>query len=287
VIECEANDCNKSNSASIGAFAARNSNITFLRCVAHDNTGSNTSGFLIDLSPSVVENCIADTNGKWGIGFVASAGGYTIVKNCDIYNNVSDGINIATGHTSPVWIENTNLVKNGGSGINNVSVINVGGVYNLLEPAAGTTANGGADVLNNLTADPAPVTFAANTTPWIDPDNGNFGLTPATAAVAAGRGAFTTTASSYGPTVGYPDIGAADAPSPTATATATPTPTATATPTFTPCAPTPTPTNTPTPTATATATATATNTPTPTPSATSTPTATACSGGENSYNHAE
>ena len=105
-------------------------------------------------------------------------------------------------------IQNCNFIKNTGKGINNVSVTNSGDVFNC-GYGAGTQANGSADTLNNLTTTGA-VTYASNVAPWVDGPNGDFSINLA-AAEGVGRGAFTETAASYGPTVGYPDIGAAQA----------------------------------------------------------------------------
>jgi hypothetical protein len=234
VTECEFYGNNTANTASkAGLFLLGNTLVK--RSFIHDNTGSNTIGCLVTGNGNIIDHSVIATNGKYGVSITSSLTGVVnTVSNCDIYNNGSDGINIATALTSEVWIENTNFVKSTGAGINNVSVVNFGYVYNCAY-GAGTQANGSADTLNNLTQ-PSFVTYASNTTPWIDPANGNFAITPASAAVAAGRGAFTTTASSYGPTVGYPDIGAADAATPTPTPSATATATATATPTATACA---------------------------------------------------
>jgi hypothetical protein len=123
-----------------------------------------------------------------------------------LYNNTSNGINIATALSTHVWIENCNFVKNGGAGINNISVINTGFVYNC-GYGAGTQANGSGDTINNLVQS-GTVTYGSNLTPWVDPANGDFRIN-LLAANFAGRGAFTETASSYAGTIGTPDIGAA------------------------------------------------------------------------------
>ncbi len=279
--ECEAYGNNTSNTAAKGGFRFGTAGTRLIRCISHDNTGSNTSGLVMAIN-GLVQHCVFDTNGQYGVNVTATTGG-TYIGNSDFYNNGSDGINVASTVLAPGFvIENNNFIKNTGAGINNVSVKDSGFLYNN-GYGAGTQANGSADTLNNLTADPASVTYSSNITPWVDPANGDFRISPAGAGVGTGRGAFTETAASYAGTIGYPCIGAAEAATPTATptstatatatstATSTFTPTATATASFTPCAacvivtPTPTSTATFTPTATATATATATSTPTATP----------------------
>lgn len=208
VSECEAYGNNTSNTSSQGGFYVDGGTTIFQRCVAHDNTGSNTSGFYVASNGVNIIGCIADTNGQSGISFNVADASAIAVDSCDLYNNGSDGINIVSGCTDPFWIENCNFIKNAGKGINNVSTVNIGYVFNC-GYGAGTQANGSADTLNNLVTSGA-VTYANDVTPWSDPANGVWNITLA-AAKNAGRGAFTETAASYGPTVGYPDIGAAQA----------------------------------------------------------------------------
>lgn len=315
-IECEAYDCNKANTASIGGFRFGNGTVS-IRPYSHDHSaGSNGHGFVTSDHCTLIDP-IADSNG--GSNFLISSvtnPGVVVILNSDAYNATGDGINVASGITGGwLYVENGNLTKNGGKGINNVTGAAFPGLTYNLGYGTGTQANGASDTLGGI-AQSGNVTYASNASPYTAPTTGNFSINLA-AAQGAGRGAFTETDGTNTGTVGYPDIGAAQAlpgctfPTPTATPTATatststptntptPTPTATFTPTITPCAPTPTatatwtPTPTFTPTATATntptptATATSTPTPTPTPSATSTPTATACAGGEVSYNHSD
>lgn len=301
--ECEAYANNKSNTSGFSAFQI-GSQATLSRCYSHDNTGANTAGIAITTSQgAAVDHCILDTNG--GHGILITTNTKARITNSDFYNNTGDGIHFNAGLVANSYvIENSNFIKNGGKGINNASVGVSGYVYNC-GYGAGTQANGSSDTLGSLEAIGA-ITYASNVTPWNAPATGDFSINLA-AAQGAGRGAFTETDGTNTGTVGFPDIGAAQAlpgctfPTPTSTPTSTstntptPTPTATATPSFTPCAPTPTATatftptatatDTPTPTATATATAsftpcicpptpTPTNTPTPTATATNTPTPT-------------
>jgi len=246
-------------------------NVSIMNTIAHDNTGSNTDGFLLNGSSISVVNSIADTNGRHGFASGTTAHDIYLWQ-CDAYNNGTDGLKIANTTTSAsnYVIRNCNFIKNGGWGVN--TALTTGRMWGYMDNCgfgAGTQANG-SGTTNNVDAlvITGSVTYASNFVPYVDGPNGNFQLVGA--ALGAGRGTFTTTASSYGPSVGFPDIGAVEAPTPTATPTATatatftptatatatftPTATATATASFTPCAPTP----------TATATATPTNTPTPT-----------------------
>lgn len=211
VVESEFYDCNKSNTSGGSALSLTTSNA--IRCTVHDNAGSNTDGISVTAGPSLVENCVIDTNGHNGITLNSgSRNGLFRVTNNDIYNNSGEAINIPSGNVNAVWIENNNFIKNTGAGINNATVsanLMSGFSYNN-GYGAGTQANGSADTLGNI-AESGKVTYASNVTPWVDPANGDFSINLA-AAEGAGRGAFTETQSYSAPnTVGYPDIGAAQA----------------------------------------------------------------------------
>lgn len=204
--ECEAYDCNKSNTASQGGFLASDS-VRFVRCVAHDNSGNANSGFVLNGGSATLINCISDTNGLYGVN-ITSGSNLTMnsIINSDIYNNTSDGVHTAASGPG-LLIENTNLIKNGGAGINNATKAQGFSFNNGY--GAGTQANGSGDTLLNI-AESGKVTYASNVTPWVDPANGDFRIN-LSAAYNAGRGAFTETQGYSSPnTVGYPDIGAAN-----------------------------------------------------------------------------
>lgn len=211
-VECEAYDNNKSNTSGKGGIVLNLSQavVGCYRCISHDNTGSNTAGFVISNSGAVLSNCVSDTNGGKGVNVSAGATATNIrIQNCDIYNNGSDGIGIATSsNTVTFFIENNNLIKNTGAGINVTSTTGSynGYVFNC-GYGAGTQANGSADTLGDLVQS-GTVTYASNVTPWVDPANGDFRIT-LSSAKNAGRGAFTQTDGSSTGTVGFPDIGAA------------------------------------------------------------------------------
>ncbi len=200
LIECEAYGNCTAGTASTAGFKCVGTVAIFIRCVAHDNTidgffGSGTGSYI------TLINCIADTNAT-GVD-CTTAGAF--IFNSDFYNHSATGIIFASGNTGQVWIENCNFVLNVSAGINSVSAVNSGFVYNC-GYGSGTQANG-ADSIGNLQQS-GTVTYAANVTPWVDPANGDFSIN-LSQAQSAGRGAFTETASSYTGTVGYPDIGAA------------------------------------------------------------------------------
>ena len=206
VIECEAFGCNQSNTALLAGFHLT-SCILAARCISHDNTGSNAIGFAI--AHCHLQSCIADSNGSYGFWADATAG--MLLIRCDSYNNGSDGLRDNVSGTSILYyIESCNFIKNGGYGINaSVTGTTPSGRIVNCGFGSGTQANtsGQTNGLNSIDV-AGSITYAANTSPWTDPANGDFRISLA-AAKGTGRGTYTQTAASYAGTLGYPDIGAA------------------------------------------------------------------------------
>ncbi len=205
-VECEGYACNANNTGGLGAFTSGGGRNLFLRCIAHDNSGSNADGFFFNGGTAI--NCIAETNGRAGFNCNGAAIGY-LLSGCDAYNNGADGIKLSGASSFELHhIENCNLVKNtgygingSGSGIKHGTIINCGfGSGTQVNTSGQTNALNSMEVLGSIT-------YAANVTPWVDPANGDFRITLA-AAKGAGRGTFTETQASYAGTIGYPDIGA-------------------------------------------------------------------------------
>jgi hypothetical protein len=214
--ECEAYDNNKSNTAGNAGFKL-SSNAFLENCISHDNTGSNTDGFtcLLNAIPVIFINCIADTNGRHGFAISGTNSPTVSFWQCDAYNNAGDGIkNLLTTTNSYTTIKNCNFIKNAGWGIN--SALTTGRWFGTIENCgfgAGTQANvSGTTNAIDLMFISGSVTYATGVTPWVDPANGDFRIN-LQAAADAGRGAFTETAAGYAGTIGFPDIGAAAAPS--------------------------------------------------------------------------
>lgn len=207
--ECEAYDNNKSNTSSLAGFNdASTAGSYYSYCYSHDNTGSNTAGFIASGSGTTVtyDNCISETNG--GIGISLTGGASVKINNCDLYNNGSDGINSGmTQNASSLIIQNCNFVKNTGKGIN-VTVNSASGMVANNGYGSGTQANGSADSLKSLYDFGTSITYASGVTPWVDPANEDFNIN-LSAANFAGRGAFVETDGTSSVTVGHPDIGAA------------------------------------------------------------------------------
>jgi hypothetical protein len=204
VQECEAYGCNQSNTAGKYGFAA--TGVTyFRRCISHDNAGSNSGGFLVQVAGGL-DFCIADSNG--GVGINLNPGGFLAWANgCDLYNNGGNGITIGPSATAVVFVQNCNLVKNGGYGIQG-SGSTRHGVVRSCDFGSGTQANtsGQTNALGGV-QESGSVTYAADVTPWTDPANGDFRINLA-AAKGAGRGSFTQTQVGYAGMVAYPDVGA-------------------------------------------------------------------------------
>lgn len=205
-IECEAYACNQSNTSALGGFDVQSASSNVVRCIAHNNAGSNSFGYFL-AERNFVVGCIAATNG--GIGFKFSANFQAWIINSDAYENGSDGINLANTSQGGFYICNCNLVKNGGYGINGSGAgARIGFVSNC-GFGAGTMANtsGTTTGLKSM-VELGSVNYANDVTPWADPANGDFRIS-LTAAKGTGRGSYTQTASGYAGTVSYPDIGAA------------------------------------------------------------------------------
>lgn len=211
VIECEAYACNGSNTAATGGFNSATAISTFVRCISHDNSTANASGYVVGFGSNFF-HCISESN--TAKGWLVSAAQTTTMIGCDAYNNGSDGIDYS-GTATGILLESCNFVKNGTSGTGY-------GINSSANPAsrngfivkcgfgAGTQANDDGDILTTLLGVSVldSVSYSADAVPWVDPANGDFRITLSTAK-SAGRGTFTQTASSYTGTIGYPDIGAA------------------------------------------------------------------------------
>lgn len=204
-IECEAYNCNQANTANFGGFAASTASQLYIRCISHNNSGSNSVGFFCSSAATYV-GCIADTNGAYGLSTTVSTA--ITMTGCDFYANVSDGVRLDNPSAAHIYIENCNFVKNGGYGINgNSAQIRNGAIINC-GFGAGTQVNtSGTTTGLSAIIESGSITYASNVTPWVDPANGDFRINLGTAK-GTGRGAFTQTAASYAGTVGYPDVGA-------------------------------------------------------------------------------
>ncbi len=206
VEECEAYACNKANSSDQGGFLI-SSRGDLVRCISHDNTGSNAVGFLNTTNGAIFEYCVADSNG--GDGFRTTVASLAqVFRHCDSYNNGGDGLELANASADVlIYIENCNFVKNTGWGVNGSGAGTRRGLMLNCGFGSGSQANGsGATTGLGFISERGSVTYASGVTPWNDPATGDFRITLA-AAKNAGRGSFTQVQSGYTGTTGYPDIG--------------------------------------------------------------------------------
>lgn len=184
---------------------------TFIRCVAHNPTGTTqSSGFACNTTLAVFINCIADGCNR---GFISDSNGTVVLLGCDAYDCNGDGVEMWSSSATQLFAENCNLVKNGAYGLDLAGSTGARhGVIRNCGFGAGTQVNtSGATNGLKSTEVLASVTYANDTTPWVDPADGDFSLSDGSEAENAGRASFTQTAASYGPTTGYAAIGAAGA----------------------------------------------------------------------------
>lgn len=216
--ECEAYNCNISNTASqSGLYAAATANSTvFLRCLAWNNAGSNTSGFLSTGVSTTFVGCIAYNNGAAGFKMSLLTAGISVrISNCVADKNTGDGIDFSSTSTSALsnYVENCILTRNGGYGINssgNNTVPRYTGIYNCM---FGTNTSGTIGGLVSWT-EANTLSLPVNQSPFVNADAGDFELNTSvaagTSALNTGRGTFLQAASAgFSGTISYLDIGAA------------------------------------------------------------------------------
>lgn len=201
MIECEAYACNQSNTSNSGGFAVNSgSGCRYLRCISHDNSGSNNNGFYDQGGNNIYIDCISESNGLHGL--LCNNITRENIIGCDFYNNAGSGIHSVSGAIN-LNVQSSNFVSNGVYGINvasgsaGVSLLLNNGYHN--NTTAATNGLGTAIEVGTVTL---------GAVPYVDAPNGDFRIN-LSAAKGAGRGSFTQTAASYAGTVGYPDIGAA------------------------------------------------------------------------------
>jgi hypothetical protein len=197
--ECEFYSCNQGSIAGCGGTRVTGGAVhSFVDCIFHNN---NVAGVFGTTSTAKFVGCIFDSN--TGVGFDnGNTDGASFVR-CDFYANTSHGIN----STLVVRARNCNFIDNGGYAFSGPSATYTSTFVNC-GFGTGTMANvSGNFSTTGLVEEIGSITYAANVTPWVDPDNGDFRINLA-AAQGTGRGTFLQTASGYAGTVGYPDVGA-------------------------------------------------------------------------------
>lgn len=174
---CEAFNCNQSNTATTGGFLGGAGGAYLRGCISHHNTGTNNCGFVGPILMLV--DCIADSNGLHGI-FTNTATGLCQFNFCTSSNNGGDGIRNGVG-TAMVDVINCLFVSNTGTGVNQSSApaAAVARVANCAFYNNGAQTAGINDVSGSITLTGNP--FADTT--------GNFGLNNIASVGASCRGA--------------------------------------------------------------------------------------------------
>ena len=208
---CEAYKCNQGNKTTTAGFRMISSGCVAINCISHHNDkGINATGFALD-GGIVMIRCIAHKNAGFG---ASSTGDVNItIINSSFYDNSKSGILLGAGAAddSIATLLNNAFVKNTlygmDFGANGTSAVTRIGKFAGSAYGSGTKANGSGNVSTMRSIDDDnPITLTADITPWVDPDNGNF-TTNLSVVKGTGYGYFVRSASTFGATVGYPDIG--------------------------------------------------------------------------------
>jgi hypothetical protein len=223
VIECEAYNCNRAQIDG-GGFVNANNFAWFHQCYSHDHvagiSGKFSCAYAAFGSSSVMHmsNCIGDSC-AYGIKlFGVSPYGQLIITNCDFYNMTADAILFVPLNTTGNgynYVANCNFVLIGGKAINNLTQGSQSGGGSGGGIAAGIMYNcgrymvaGGPDVLGSIMD--GGNNFIYPSSPYRNAPAGDFSLLQ-TVGLNSGRSFFTQTLGGKGGTVGYPDVGAAQA----------------------------------------------------------------------------
>ena len=225
---CEAFGCNQANATGKGGIALQSSGDMAINCISHHNTTANASGFQLDGGINML-NCIAANNGSSGFRLTADVS--QTIYGCSTFMNGGSGIDVggSAGNISDamvVNIVNCSFVSNASAGIRistsaakylnghiencafgSGTMTNVAG--NFLTTQGGASQDGssleGVYIAGNIL-------LPLDTTPWVAPLTGDFRNTSSSVKFA-GYGLYTQTytTTTWTGTVGYPDIGSAEA----------------------------------------------------------------------------
>lgn len=212
VTECESMTNNLSNTSNRGGYENATASVIFLRCISHDNTNANTSGFYTTQAITLI-NCLSFRNGLNGLTCNTTADPIVIL-NSDFYWNGSNGFDVSgvPAVSQGLYIENSNFITNGTIGINSSGAAQFkrnGEFFNNGFGSGSLTNSSGSFGINMTNVfQSGTITYASGVTPWASPNAGNFKINLG-AAYGTGRGTFTETAVGVSGTVGFPSIGAA------------------------------------------------------------------------------
>lgn len=225
---CEAFNCDQSNTTTKGGFDLTSSGCTAYGCIAHHNTAANCAGFQLDGGINLLY-CIAAFNGA--SGFRTTADVTQTMAGCSLYGNGGYGIEFAGNaglNNDPMLVNVVNcmIVSNttAGIGVSQPNAMYLNGHVMNCAFGTGTQTNSGGNFYSNVKGVSqdgstinglwitGTITLPLNEVPWNAPTTGDFKITSST---AKGSGyenyTQTYTGSTWTGTVGYPDVGAAQA----------------------------------------------------------------------------
>ena len=217
-IDCEAVNCNTSNTANGAGFNIGTPGNIFVRTISHHHSQSNATfgWYLTNTTPyaSVFIDCIGSDNSSSAIAGTANAYNRLVVYGGDFFRNGGSGIALSGGTKSADYIINANFVLNTAYAVAPSTGFPDGFANRLFIEGcgigSGTQANGSG--IGGYGYDTLTVTYPADKTPWVDPTTGNFNLTSTGGAWAAGYGGFVQTApntsNAYTGIASSPSIGA-------------------------------------------------------------------------------
>lgn len=201
--------CEAINSLSSG-FAATAETV-FYQCISHNNA---VNGFFLGGATMQTINCIAYSNSGSGFHFAGTATLQAAIG-CDAYGNSTNGFALTTDN--PYALINCNALGNSQYGVASLSptaAITVN-LFNCGFGSGSQTNTFGSmtETVGHLNAI-GTITYPANTTPWKNPNAGNFSISLPQARGVGYNGFLQKDVTvSTNKTVGYFDIGAAQSPS--------------------------------------------------------------------------
>lgn len=209
-IECETYACNTSDTSGLAGMintSVEEGSTSFIRCISHDNSGSNSHGFKLSYAGTLI-NCISDSNGAAGfhVGGTCHTANF---MNCVAHGNTTDGLVLAASVLCSSIIENCIFTSNGGYGINGSGSQPKSGIVRSC--AYHSNTSGRTTGLGGI-LDSAEVILSGS--PFVAGSTGNFTLNSTSGAGASckslGRGSFSQTQSGYTGIASVPSIGAVE-----------------------------------------------------------------------------
>jgi hypothetical protein len=202
VNECEVYRCNLSNTSNYTQFYSGGTTY-FNKCISHHPSGTTTCGIYTSLG-TIIDSCILYGHPKTGIRNGANS---FVVKNTDFYQNVVADIDTSTSNCV-VYIENCNFIGCSGYNIESTLSFNPFIVLNNCGFGSGNMAaiSGKFHNLSGAIIENNSIFYPSGTTPWINPNLGDFRLN-SSYAMGQGRGSFLQSTSMSSGSLSLPSIG--------------------------------------------------------------------------------